>query len=86
MTGTDLCVNKSQFVPVIFEPPCSIVSILYSLCCDSNIVVERLHLQYPMASTQQSSHSFWKRHLVQNILLTLCDSKQWSLSNMLNLR
>jgi hypothetical protein len=23
MTGTDLCVNKSQFVPVIFEPPCS---------------------------------------------------------------
>ena len=20
MTGTDLCVNKSQFVPVIFEP------------------------------------------------------------------
>ena len=22
MTGTDLCVNKSQFVPVIFEPPC----------------------------------------------------------------
>jgi hypothetical protein len=23
MTGTDLCVNKSQFVPVIFEPPCT---------------------------------------------------------------
>ena len=23
MTGTDLCVNKSQFVPVIFEPPCN---------------------------------------------------------------
>jgi hypothetical protein len=22
MTGTDLCVNKSQFVSVIFEPPC----------------------------------------------------------------
>ena len=22
MIGTDLCVNKSQFVPVIFEPPC----------------------------------------------------------------
>jgi hypothetical protein len=22
MTGTDLCVNKSQFVPVIFKPPC----------------------------------------------------------------
>jgi hypothetical protein len=22
MTGTDLCVDKSQSVPVIFEPPC----------------------------------------------------------------
>jgi hypothetical protein len=22
MTETDFCVNKSQFVPVIFEPPC----------------------------------------------------------------
>jgi hypothetical protein len=21
LTGTDLCVKKSQFVPVIFEPP-----------------------------------------------------------------
>jgi hypothetical protein len=26
MTGTDLCVNKSQFVSVIFEPPCIYVS------------------------------------------------------------
>ena len=25
MTGTDLCVNKSQFVLVIFEPLCSTV-------------------------------------------------------------
>jgi hypothetical protein len=24
MTGTDLCVNKSQFVPVILEPPCNL--------------------------------------------------------------
>ena len=23
MAGTDLCVNKSQFVPVLFEPPCT---------------------------------------------------------------
>ena len=22
MTGTDLCVNKPQSVPVIFQPPC----------------------------------------------------------------
>ena len=26
MTGTDLCVNKSQFVPVIFEPPCILIT------------------------------------------------------------
>jgi hypothetical protein len=26
MTGTDLCVNKSQFVPVIFEPHCSMLT------------------------------------------------------------
>jgi hypothetical protein len=26
MTGTDLCVNKSQFVPVIFEPLCSSIN------------------------------------------------------------
>jgi hypothetical protein len=25
--GDDLCVNKSQFVPVIFEPPCTIYCI-----------------------------------------------------------
>jgi len=31
MTGTDLCVNKPQSVPVIFEPPC-----IYVLC---NIVI-----------------------------------------------
>jgi hypothetical protein len=27
MTGTDLCVNKSQFVPVIFEPPCTYIAV-----------------------------------------------------------
>jgi hypothetical protein len=30
MTGTDLCVNKLQFVPVIFEPPCKCVE--FSKC------------------------------------------------------
>jgi len=25
MTGTDLCVNKPQSVPVIFEPPCTLI-------------------------------------------------------------
>jgi hypothetical protein len=29
MTGTDLCVNKSQFVLVIFEPPCIKISIVH---------------------------------------------------------
>jgi hypothetical protein len=35
MTGTDLCVNKSQFVPVIFEPPCTKISSceLFVSCC-----------------------------------------------------
>jgi len=27
MTGTDLCVNKPQSVPVIFEPPCILLLI-----------------------------------------------------------
>jgi len=27
MTGTDLCVNKPQSVPVIFEPPCVCVCV-----------------------------------------------------------
>jgi hypothetical protein len=30
MTGTDLCVNKPQSVPVIFEPPC--ISVSQSVC------------------------------------------------------
>jgi hypothetical protein len=36
MTGTDLCVNKSQFVPVIFEPPCicCILSALFQMYVD----------------------------------------------------
>ena len=31
----DLCVNKSQFVPVIFEPPCILISV--DLCQKSVI-------------------------------------------------
>jgi hypothetical protein len=27
----DLCVNKSQFVPVIFEPPCTLLRTLHQL-------------------------------------------------------
>jgi len=26
MTGTDLCVNLATSVPVIFEPPCTIIA------------------------------------------------------------
>ena len=32
MTGTDLCVNKPQSVPVIFEPPCIYIYIYMSVC------------------------------------------------------
>jgi hypothetical protein len=32
MTGTDLCVNMSQFVAVIFEPPCKYIILLCRLC------------------------------------------------------
>jgi hypothetical protein len=32
----DLCVNKSQFVPVIFEPPCMFT--LYEIFCSSSPV------------------------------------------------
>jgi hypothetical protein len=30
MTATDLCVNKLQFIPVIFEPPCTCIDLLRS--------------------------------------------------------
>jgi hypothetical protein len=36
MTGTDLCVNKSQFVPVIFERPCN----TYLVCHRENCLCE----------------------------------------------
>jgi hypothetical protein len=39
MTGTDLCVNKPQSVPVIFESPCTLLqhaskgnAVLFLLC------------------------------------------------------
>jgi len=31
MTGTDLCVNLATSVPVIFEPPCTIIVIVIFL-------------------------------------------------------
>ena len=51
MTGTDLCVNKSQFVPVIFEPPCTNVSLSaffsnkLTLCCFLNVRDKISHSQ-----------------------------------------
>jgi len=30
MTGTDLCVNKPHLVPVIFEPPCTYIVLIYN--------------------------------------------------------
>jgi len=32
MTGTDLCVNKPQSVPVIFEPPCTLNTVTVTVC------------------------------------------------------
>ena len=41
MTGTDLCVNKSQFVPVIFEPPCIYTFLFYvSLSATCSALIE----------------------------------------------
>jgi len=38
MTGTDLCVNKPQSVPVIFEPPC-IISAIYNVVKQHRIML-----------------------------------------------
>ena len=37
MTGTDLYVNKSQFVPVIFEPPCMSVLFGFGFRCGTSL-------------------------------------------------
>jgi len=37
MTGTDLCVNKPQSVPVIFEPPSITLSMFVIKCSSDNI-------------------------------------------------
>jgi hypothetical protein len=44
----DLCVNKSQFVPIIFEPPCTIIWIfnVLEIC-----YFERLSSSYPHMKT-----------------------------------
>jgi len=42
MTGTDLCVNKPQSVPVIFEPPC--------------ILLVQIHGDYEMALRELMVH------------------------------
>jgi len=39
MTGTDLCVNKPQSVPVIFEPPCTYI--IYKCGCGPRFVNPR---------------------------------------------
>jgi hypothetical protein len=48
MTGTDLCVNKSQFVPVIFEPPCTNLSILK--------LVDLINTKYATKSPESSKN------------------------------
>jgi len=41
MTGTDLCVNLATSVPVIFEPPCMLITI-WATCFDSHRVIFNL--------------------------------------------
>ena len=43
MTGTDLCVNKPQSVPVIFEPPCNCSAFLHSQGQQPNLLYLLLH-------------------------------------------
>jgi hypothetical protein len=47
MTGTDLCVSKSQFVPVIFEPPCITPRKVNNMVpCKSNFMVKCTNLNH----------------------------------------
>ena len=40
MTGTILCVNKSEFVPVIFEPTCTNINTHTSSCIVHVVLAE----------------------------------------------
>jgi hypothetical protein len=63
MTGTDLCVNKSQFVPVIFEPPCTFTPKLNwpNICT----FVEMKQCQVMDGRTDFSEYAFvlWQRSI-----------------------
>jgi hypothetical protein len=43
MTGTDLCVNKPHFVPVIFEPPCIILPVVLHGCESLSPTLREVH-------------------------------------------
>jgi hypothetical protein len=49
MTGTDLCVNKPQSVPVIFEPPCT-----YYYCFIQSLVI--ILASVIQKSTEEPAH------------------------------
>ena len=44
MTGTDLCINKPQSVPVIFETPCIYIYSTFFTYCSIPLVVVSLLL------------------------------------------
>jgi hypothetical protein len=50
-----LCVNKSQFVPVIFEPPCTISLNIQEL---SNLSTE----WFPMSASRRQRDDCLKQH------------------------
>jgi len=61
MTGTDLCVNKPQSVPVIFEPPC-IIQVKLSLetgCTMAQAVRRRPLTAKALLLSQVSAHKIW---------------------------
>jgi len=68
MTGTNLCVNNPQSVPVIFEPPCiltgkTVALRFQNLCCDegyfglphSSIRTSRLSVFGPLQNTKDKT-------------------------------
>jgi hypothetical protein len=69
MTGTELWVNKSQFVPVIFEPPCTYVFLhsRYTV----NVACTFLHSEY----TVNVACTFLHSEYTVNVACTFLQSR-----------
>jgi hypothetical protein len=71
MTGTDLCVNKPQSVPVIFEPPCTSIQAV-----EENIWFDVLRL------TKMEVGSEWKMHSCSETFQHILDENVWKIINI----